>query len=226
MISFLQVAPVISCQAMWLAPYPTIQKAIKDKSTGGLPPLGYFSMFANGYLWFGYGVASGMDLTIIVPNVTGMIAGCYYSYHFIQHNSGQFDLNPYYIGTGGAMAAVTGMLAFLPPDQAQMGLGYLGCAVVVAMFSGPLTVIKQVIETQSTRDLPFPMAVATVVNCFLWGSFGYFVIDDAFVWGPNTLGLASGLTQLALFAKYGFHTDDPEPAAAKEEEAKPASKSE
>jgi hypothetical protein len=64
MVSFLQVAPVISCQALWAAPYPTMQKVIKDKTTGGLPPLGYFSMFANGYLWFAYGVSSGMDMTM------------------------------------------------------------------------------------------------------------------------------------------------------------------
>jgi hypothetical protein len=55
------------------------------------------------------------------------------------------------------MAAVTGMLALLPADQAQVGLGYLGCAVVVAMFSGPLSVIKTVIDSKSTKDLPFPM---------------------------------------------------------------------
>jgi hypothetical protein len=36
--------------------------------------------------------------------------------------------------------------------------------------------------------------------------------------GPNTLGLASGLVQLALFAKYGFHTE--EPAAATTEATK------
>ena len=81
------------------------------------------------------------------------------------------------------------------------------CAVVVAMFSGPLMVIKEVIDTKSTKNLPFPMAIATVVNCSLWLGFGLLVIDDPFVWFPHVLGLGSGIAQLALFAKYGFHTE-------------------
>ena len=43
----------------------------KEKSTGGLPPLGHFSMMANGWLWACYGYTAGMDLTIILPNLTG-----------------------------------------------------------------------------------------------------------------------------------------------------------
>lgn len=46
--TFLKVAPVVSCQALWAAPWPTIKEVEERKSTEGLPPLGYFSMFANG----------------------------------------------------------------------------------------------------------------------------------------------------------------------------------
>ena len=205
-VTVLQVGPVLSCQVLWAAPYPTIQEVIAKKTTGGLPPLGYFSMFANGYLWCGYGISAGMDPTIICPNITGMLAGAYYSYNFYKHNSGQHDLTPYYAGTAASVVSTTGLLLFAP-ELAQTSLGYLGCAVVVAMFSGPLMVIKEVIDTKSTKNLPFPMAIATVVNCSLWLGFGLLVIDDPFVWFPNVLGLGSGIAQLALFAKYGFHTE-------------------
>jgi hypothetical protein len=43
------------------------------------------------------------------------------------------------------------------------------------------------------------MAVATVVNCSLWLSFGAFVIHDPFIWAPNTLGLLSGIVQVLAF---------------------------
>ena len=205
-VTLLQVGPVLSCQALWVAPYPTIKAVIEKKSTGGLPPLSYFSMFANGYLWCGYGISAGMDPTIITPNITGMVAGAYYTSKFVEHNSGQFDLTPYYAGTALAVTSGTGLLLFAP-DLAQQGLGYLGCAVVVAMFSGPLAVIKEVIDTRSTKNLPFPMAIATTINCSLWLGFGYLVVEDAFIWFPNILGLASGITQLGLFAVYGFHSD-------------------
>ena len=97
---------------------------------------------------------------------------------------------------------------------AQQILGYGGCAIVVAMFSGPLQVIKEVVDTKSTKNLPFPMAVATVANCTLWASYGGLVIHDPFIWGPNVLGLASGVTQLGLFAKYGIHKAEAEPGLA------------
>ena len=92
----------------------------------------------------------------------------------------------------------------LPPDQAQYAIGSLGCAVVVAMMAGPLQAVKTVIAEKSTKSLPFPMAVMTCINASLWFSFGFAVIQDPFVWGPNALGMASGVTQIALFAKYGL----------------------
>jgi len=59
MVSFLSVAPPLWCQLFWLAPMPTVKEMQKNNSTGGLPPLGYFSMMANGWLWACYGVTAG-----------------------------------------------------------------------------------------------------------------------------------------------------------------------
>ena len=210
-VSFLQFAPPLVCQALWAAPYPTMKEAEKKGSTEGLPPLGYFSMFANGYLWTAYGYTAGMDPTIMLPNMTGMLAGAYYTSKFIKYDSGAFNLAPYKAGTAAAILGVTAVVATQDVATAQQILGYGGCAIVVAMFSGPLQVIKEVLDTKSTKNLPFPMAIATVANCTLWASYGGLVIHDPFIWGPNVLGLASGLTQLGLFAKFGIHKTEPEP---------------
>ena len=164
-VAFLRISPVVVCQLLWLAPLPTARAVIRRRSTRGLPPLGWFSMLANGYLWSAYGVVAGMDLTIVLPNVTGLLAGAWYSAVFLRHDSGSFDTRPY---TGAVAATVTGVtvvVELLPAARAQRVLGWLGVAVCVAMFSGPLQVIRSVIAAQSTRDLPFPMAVATVANC-------------------------------------------------------------
>ena len=103
---------------------------------------------------------------------------------------------------GGAALIVVVML-FMEHDTAVNGIGTLGCFVIVAMFGGPLSAIQHVIKQQSTESLPFPMAVATTANCVLWFLYGL-VAGDVFVYGPNVLGLCSGLLQLALFATYGF----------------------
>jgi solute carrier family 50 protein (sugar transporter) len=240
-VSFLKFAPPMVCQLLWLAPYPTIREVIKKGTTEGLPPLGYFSMLANGYLWCAYGYVAHCDFTIIVPNITGTLAGAYYrrpqpcapplrrcaaapprrraptpllyilvrlrnvSYTFTRYDSKQYDLTVYKVGAAAAIAGTTGVVAMMAPAAAQAVLGWAGVAVVVAMFSGPLQVIAGVVKSKSTRNLPFPMAVATVANCTLWGAYGALVIHDPFIWAPNVLGLASGLAQLGLFAKYGIH---------------------
>lgn len=77
--------------------------------------------------------------------------------------------------------------------------------------------LLKVLDTKSTKNLPAPMAVVTVLNCSLWGTFGLFIINDPFIYGPNILGLASGLTQCALLAKFGIYKAPP--GAPKEEEA-------
>jgi solute carrier family 50 (sugar transporter) len=205
-VSFLKVSPVLVCQVLWLSPLPTARTVIRRGSTEGLPPLGWFSMLANGFLWTVYGWTAGPDLTIIVPNVSGLLAGAGYSAIFMRYDSGRFATRPYVMGLAATLAAVTLVAIALPRAQAQRTLGLAGVAVCVAMFSGPLQVIRTVIATQSTRDLPFPTAVATVANCSLWLLFGALVRHDPFIWGPNVLGLGAGIAQLCLFARYGIHS--------------------
>ena len=66
----------------------------------------------------------------------------------------------------------------------------------------------RVVRTKSTKDLPLPMAIATVFNSACWFGFGSLVVHDAYVWAPNIIGVASGITQLALIAKYGIYRGD------------------
>jgi len=218
-VTFLKIAPVVSCQVLWAAPYPTI-KAVEEKgTTEGLPPLGYFAMMTNGFLWVCYGYTSGMDMTIITPNAVGLVAGAYYSSKFLKYDSGQFDVQPYKLGSAAAIAGIAGVTAFVDIGTAKTILGFSGVAVCLAMFGGPLQVLKEVIDTKSTKNLPAPMAVATVVNCSLWSSYGV-LLNDPFIYFPNGLGLASGIAQCTLLAKFGIHKEvqEPEPTSAEVEE--------
>lgn len=207
-LTFFQVSPVLACQALWAAPYPTISDVRRKKSTGGLPPLPYFAMFANGFLWVVYGCVCDFNPTIIIPNFVGFIAGGYYTSQFVTHSSGEYNLKPYYVGAA-ALMGTTGLVgALLDQATAQNAIGLIGCGVVVAMLGGPLQVMKKVIDEKSTKDLPLPMAVATVVNSCCWLGFGSLVVHDPYVWAPNLIGVTSGVVQLGLIAKYGIHNDE------------------
>lgn len=232
-LTFLKVSPVITCQALWAAPYPTIKEVVRKKSTEGLPPLPYYSMMANGFLWVVYGCVCDFNPTIIVPNATGLLCGTYvyqstffsrlrhrstpptrtrthryYTMQYAKNSSGKFNLMPYTIGAASLMGTVGGIGMFMEQAVAQNAIGLIGCGVVVAMLGGPLQVFKEVVRTKSTKDLPLPMAIATVFNSACWFGFGSLVVHDAYVWAPNIIGVASGITQLALIAKYGIHRDD------------------
>jgi uncharacterized protein with PQ loop repeat len=207
-LTFLKVSPVITCQALWAAPYPTIKEVVKKKSTGGLPPLPYYSMMANGFLWVVYGCVCDFNPTIIVPNFTGLICGTYYTMQYAKNTSGQFNLMPYTVGAASLMGTVAGIGMFMEQAVAQNAIGLIGCGVVVAMLGGPLQVFKEVVRTKSTKDLPLPMAIATVFNSVCWFGFGSLVVHDAYVWAPNIIGVASGITQLALIGKYGVYREE------------------
>ena len=82
-LTLLKVSPVITCQALWAAPYPTIKEVVRKKSTEGLPPLPYYSMMANGFLWVVYGCVCDFNPTIIAPNASSVFyARTYINQHF------------------------------------------------------------------------------------------------------------------------------------------------
>ena len=53
------------------------------------------------------------------------------------------------------------------PKQANDAVGYVGVTMVIIMFSGPLAVIKTVINTRSTASLPPMFTAASFLNCAL-----------------------------------------------------------
>jgi len=209
-VMFLKISPVLFSQVFWLSPLPTTRHMQKVESTEGIPPVPYFSMMANGWLWVCYGYTADLDLTIMTPNATGFLAGAYYTSIYMKYDSKQYNVAPVAAVSAGLMATSAGLALGMDSATAQPILGAIGFGIVVAMFSGPLAVIKEVIQTGSTKNLPAPMAVATVINCALWGSYGSLVTHDFWIWCPNGLGFVSGVVQCGLLARYGIHKEDSE----------------
>ena len=63
-----------------------------------------------------------------------------------------------------------------------------------------------------------PIAAPLTPRMLISGvSYGYFVIHDAFIYGPNSAGLVATSAQIALFAIYGMPPPGPAYAALKVE---------
>lgn len=163
-----------------------------------------FAMLANGWLWTCYGTTVDWDPTILVPNFACCVSGLYYCRMFAHCDSGHFPFSRYVFGAAVACATVTAVAWSLNERTAQDILGCVGMGSCVLMFAGPLQVMRAVIRARSTRDLPFPMTLATLANTSLWAAFGFLVARDPYIYWPNALGLVSAVVQLALFAAYGF----------------------
>ena len=202
-VSFLQVAPPIAAQIVFLSPLSAMRQFKKDGTTGDVSPIPYAAMAVNGFAWVLYGTLKG-DMTIVLPNASGFLFGAYYVKTFSDFKAPHVNMTPYYGGVVAMCTSFAGCAALLETDTAINAIGLGACGVVAVMFGGPLGSIKTVIKDQNTNSLPVPFTLAAFVNCVCWSSYGWFVIDDAYVWGPNIAGLCASSAQIMLYLKYGL----------------------
>ena len=66
------------------------------------------------------------------------------------------------------------------------------------MLFGPLAAAGQVIRSRSTRGMPFPPLVLTLVASLLWFIYGLYIFEVP-IMIPNGLGIFFGITQISLY---------------------------
>lgn len=199
---FLRIAPGVCVQAVFLSPIPAMRQFRDTGTTGDVAIAPYAAMFANGSLWATYGALLN-NPSIALPNVTAIVLGAGYVAHFLRYRSPQAVVMPY-LGLSAAMVSATaGAALALPAADAASAIGYLGCTVSVAMFSGPLASIRAVLRDRSAAAIPPAFTAISVINTTVWSAYGALVIHDPFIWGPNLLGLGSALAQAGLIARFG-----------------------
>lgn len=200
--AFLTVAPGVCVQGVFLAPLAAMKHFRDTGTTADVAIAPYTAMFANGSLWATYG-ALQENAAIMMPNLPAIVLGAGYCGYFIKHRSPQAVVLPY-LGASAAMVGTTvGAACVLPSADAASFIGTLGCAVSVAMFSGPLASIKAVLRDRSAASIPPAFTVLSLVNCSVWTAYGGLVIHDPFIWAPNMLGFSSAAAQAGLIAKFG-----------------------
>jgi len=200
--------PGLAAQVLFFAPMQAMAEIRSKADTGRMPLLPYSAMCTNGFIWCTYGALLD-NPAIWLPNVPAFILGAAYTAVFVQNCPKEANWLPsttgvHIAGIGAHLVAIPALVAMLDTQQAATVIGGYGVGVCIVMFSGPLSSIKDVIKDKSTASIPFAFTVATIVNCTLWTFYGTVINLDSYIWLPNTLGLASGLAQMALFAKYGF----------------------
>lgn len=189
------LAPVAS-MIVTLAPIPTLNKIVRNKSTMNLPLLPYSSMLVNSFLWTSYGLLKN-ESKVWIPNVFSLFCASYYIQRFIglvpkgANNLPGTVKSHFKIGSVVIASAII-PLVFLSLPRATEIIGMQGVVLCLVLFASPLASLKQVLATRSASSIPLPFTLACCFNCFFWSVFGLLEIKDVMIYFPNLLGLTFG----------------------------------
>ena len=169
----------------------------KARSTSNLSPIPFLSQLVNCVVWGIYGLLRH-DVTIFWPNFVGFWAGLFAVLVF--HRFCKKKPVFYY----GIFCLPFLICIEFARENNDFKVGVLGCTLAVIVSGAPLATIKTVFREKSTAALPLLPSIFTWMNAFCWFLYGYLIVDDIMIYGPNSMGLLLASIQMALYVIYGF----------------------
>ena len=195
--ALLRVAGPIVFSTMQFSSVKTALKIVEDKSVNKLSALPFVALLTNCIVWTLYGLLK-QDLTVLVPNFTGTLAGLFGTLCFHK-----FCITvPTRLYTLSALIVALAITFLFRQDASSIGL--IGCALAVVLSGSPLATITTVVREKSTAALPFLNSFTTWLNAFTWLLYGILIAHDIMIYGPNFLGFVLSSIQMLLFAIYGM----------------------
>jgi len=188
---------------LWLAPVRDVWVAKNSiwatKSTERIATaFGYVAGLFNCILWNMYAVTRLNDMTVpFLVNLAGFFLNlsfvvCYWMFAVGKPRRDtkiQFSV----------LSAVTVFASFIwITTGSNESIGYIAAIVNVLMLFGPLAAANQVIKSRSTKGMPFPPLLLTLISSLIWFGYGLYIYNVP-VMIPNGLGVIFGIVQISLF---------------------------
>ncbi|KAI9005002.1 sugar efflux transporter for intercellular exchange-domain-containing protein [Hyaloraphidium curvatum] len=186
--------------ALYLSPFPAVLRVRSSGRLGALNTFPYPFIVGNCFAWLFYGYFL-RDPYLVLPNVFGACTGFLYV-----GLTGPFLDAAASLRNSVALAVLVGwdllgahvaFVFFGPGDEGKKVLGWCAVIMNVAFFASPLSALWKILRSGDASSVHLPLAVATVVNCSLWTTYGFF-LRDPFIFFPNAFGLLSAVAQLIL----------------------------
>lgn len=204
---------ILTSSALYLSPAMAVVHAIQANDIGDLNPLPLVIMSFVSVSWLVYGL-SARDVYVTLSNIAGAVASIGYvvgTLPLLNDNTRRRQLRSTQAIVMAGTAAVLGLWTTLgivsagagtgagAPNMAQItsSLGMFASMISIILSASPLFTIQQVVSTRNSSSILGPLTMTQVVNALLWSMYGL-AIRNAFVYGPNLIGLGLGLAQLAL----------------------------
>jgi len=173
---------------------------------GVLNPAPFPLIVANCIGWVCYGLLL-KDNWIFWGNLPGILIGLWCCFGAIELcGSGDHDLvirrriSNQIIGIALLWALVGYIGIFIKSDFQffRLLLGGTTTVILCLMYAAPLSTLASVIRNWDSSSLYPPLSVIYFFNGSMWAVYGYFAMNDPFLYGPNLVGAVLGAVQVAL----------------------------
>ncbi|XP_055607369.1 sugar transporter SWEET1-like [Uranotaenia lowii] len=144
------------------------------------------------------------DDAMIKVNFIGLALNVIYVCAFYLYTVGGSAKGKVWAQTGLAGAVTVGILSYVQyedPKLVEFRFGIILTVILLLLVGMPLLGLGQVITTQCTAGLPFPIIVSGAIVSLSWLLYGVILRSDFLVM-QQSLALAICLVQLSLFAIY------------------------
>ena len=167
---------VITSNLIYLSPLMTVQEALKTNNANALNSLVYSMMIVNGSIWMIYGCLIKNWFVFLASFSSIPLSVYYYTASImVQSSNGesfQASKNAAFIlMTGESLVFLTTGIALISGITAETGISLMGAVatVIVLLFiASPLSSLYHVISTKSASSIDPRLAIAQLLNGFLW----------------------------------------------------------
>ncbi|KAK2994164.1 hypothetical protein RJ640_020969 [Escallonia rubra] len=189
---------------VFLAPVPTFHKIYKKKSSEGYQSIPYVIALFSAALLLYYAFLKTNAYMIITINGIGCVIEVIYLSLFVIYapkKSKAFTAKMILLCNVALGLIVLFSLFLVKGTKRIMVIGW-ACAIInLAVFAAPLSIMRQVIRTNSVEFMPFTLSLFLTLCATMWFFYGFFV-KDFYIAVPNVMGFLFGITQMILYYVY------------------------
>lgn len=210
--------------ALFLSPLPTIKTILENHHTGPHSAFTYITSFLNCVVWMFYGLSLDPKNKALVAYINGAGAALHLVYFLIHYAHCPRKEKRRVAKMKLLSLAILGIIIacaiyLVPKNKRATTVGWICGVLNILMYAAPLSVLEQVITTESVSSLPFLQSFLTLVNSAVWLLYSVLNKDASLSKILNGFGAAFGVIQLLLHAIYPddeSRKEDSEPEATME----------
>lgn len=210
--------------ALFLSPITTIKTIVENRSTVPYSAFTYITSFLNCVVWMFYGLSLDPNNKALVSYINaagGALHLLYFLIHYVHcpKKEKRRVAKMKIVSLAVLGIIIASAIYLVPKDQRATTVGWICGVLNILMYAAPLSVLEQVIISQSVTSLPFLQSFLTLVNSALWLLYSVVNKDASLNMILNGFGAAVGVIQLLLHAIYpdnGSGEEDDEPEARME----------